>query len=95
MELFRFEVPMAKQEKDRAIGAAAGLVKIDANECKGCGLCVESCPPKCLSLEQRLNSYGVHPAYYLGGRCTGCGICFFACPEPGAIRVLRLPARAA
>jgi NAD-dependent dihydropyrimidine dehydrogenase PreA subunit len=71
------------------------MVKIDANECKGCGLCVESCPPKCLALESRLNGFGVHPANYSGEGCTGCGICFYCCPEPGAITVYRLLAHPA
>ena len=44
----------------------AGKVKINTEECKGCGLCVESCPPKCLELQPALNAYGVHPARYTG-----------------------------
>lgn len=69
---------------------ARGKVTIDVEECKGCGLCVESCPPKCLDLAPELSSYGVHPARYTGHGCTGCGICFYCCPEPGAIVVYRL-----
>jgi len=64
-----------------------GKVAIDTQECKGCGLCVDACPPKCLTLMEELNPYGVHPARYTGEHCTGCGICFYACPEPGAITV--------
>ena len=60
-----------------------GRVAINVEECKGCGLCVESCPPKCLELMPELSSYGGHD-------CTGCGICFYCCPEPGAITVFRL-----
>jgi len=71
---------------------ARGSVRIDVMECKGCGLCVESCPPKCLALERELSEYGVHPAAYSGDGCTGCGICFYCCPEPGAVTVLRLQA---
>jgi NAD-dependent dihydropyrimidine dehydrogenase PreA subunit len=71
-------------------GPARGNVLIDAEECKGCGLCVESCPPDCLELLPGLNAYGVHPAHYKGDGCTGCGICFYCCPEPGAITVYRL-----
>ena len=71
-----------------------GNVELDSEECKGCGLCVEACPPEVLHLAECLNHYGYHPAIYLGIGCTGCGICFFVCPEPGAITVLRLAAAA-
>ena len=48
-----------------------GNVIIDTEECKGCGLCVESCPPECLALAPELNHYGVHAAQYSGEDCTG------------------------
>jgi 2-oxoglutarate ferredoxin oxidoreductase subunit delta len=67
-----------------------GSILVDTNECKGCGLCIEACPPKVIGLSERLNHYGYRTATYAGSGCTGCGICFFACPEPGAITVLRL-----
>jgi len=66
---------------------ARGFVTIDEDECKGCGLCVDACPPGCLHLAPALSAYGVHPATYDGEGCTGCGICFYCCPEPGAITV--------
>lgn len=68
---------------------ARGYVTVDAEECKGCGLCVESCPPKVLELAPELSHQGVHPAQYLGDKCTGCGICYYCCPEPGAITVYK------
>jgi 2-oxoglutarate ferredoxin oxidoreductase subunit delta len=71
-----------------------GKVTIETEECKGCGLCVESCPPKCLELTTELNVYGAHPVRYTGTACTGCGICFYCCPEPGAITVYRIKAKA-
>jgi NAD-dependent dihydropyrimidine dehydrogenase PreA subunit len=67
-----------------------GKVTINIEECKGCGVCVEACPPKCLELEVDLSAYGVHPAHYTGTGCTGCGICFYVCPEPGAITVYKI-----
>jgi len=70
-----------------------GLLALDEEECKGCGLCVEACPPDVLYLAEYLNHYGLHPVAYRGAGCTGCGICFFACPEPGAITVFRLESR--
>jgi len=69
-----------------------GSLRIDTNECKGCALCVEACPPKVISIGDRLNHYGYRTAVYTGSGCTGCGICFLVCPEPGAITVLRLRA---
>jgi Pyruvate/2-oxoacid:ferredoxin oxidoreductase delta subunit len=64
-------------------------VTIDGDECKGCGVCVEVCPPGCLELSPELSPYGVHPAEYGGEGCTGCSICFYCCPEPGAITVYK------
>ena len=72
-----------------------GLLQVDVDECKGCGLCVEACPPKVIQLSERLNHYGYRSALYAGAGCTGCGICFIACPEPGAITVSRLASRKA
>ncbi|MGA2283009.1 MAG: 4Fe-4S dicluster domain-containing protein [Candidatus Dormibacteria bacterium] len=66
-----------------------GSVTIDAQECKGCGLCIEACPPRVLRLSAELNTHGYHPAEYGGSGCTGCGICYYVCPEPGALTVLR------
>jgi NAD-dependent dihydropyrimidine dehydrogenase PreA subunit len=67
-----------------------GKIHVDTNECKGCGLCIEACPPKVIAMSEQLNHYGYRTAIYAGSRCTGCGICFLACPEPGAITVMRL-----
>lgn len=83
-----------------AIGGAParqdrGRLQIDTNECKGCGLCIEACPPKVIRLSETLNHYGYRTATYTGAGCTGCGICFMACPEPGAITVLRALAHTA
>jgi len=72
-------------------GPARGKVVVDIQECKGCGLCVESCPSKCLEFSPELSHYGVHAARYGGYDCTGCGIGFYGCPEPGAPEVYRLP----
>lgn len=66
-----------------------GLLRVDVEECKGCGLCVEACPAKVIGLSERLNRYGYRTAVYAGTGCTACGICFLACPELGAITVLR------
>jgi 2-oxoglutarate ferredoxin oxidoreductase subunit delta len=72
------------------MGQARGNITIQLEECKGCGLCVDSCPPKCLEFAPELTGVGMHPVRYTGEGCTGCGICFYCCPEPGAIVVYRL-----
>jgi 2-oxoglutarate ferredoxin oxidoreductase subunit delta len=74
---------------ERVAAPDRGAVRLNSDECKGCGLCAEACPPKVLRLADGLNPYGYHPAEYVGAGCTGCGICFFVCPEPGGIAVLR------
>jgi Pyruvate/2-oxoacid:ferredoxin oxidoreductase delta subunit len=71
-----------------------GKLRVDVEECKGCGLCVDACPPKAVVLSERLNRYGYRTATYTGVGCTACGICFMVCPEPGAITVLRIARRA-
>lgn len=66
-----------------------GWVVIDAEECKGCALCIEVCPAGCLSLSNHLNHQGYHPVRYSGEGCRADGLCFYACPEPGAITVFQ------
>jgi len=71
-----------------------GQMRVDVDECKGCGLCVDACPPKVIVLTERLNRYGYRTATYTGVSCTACGICFMVCPEPGSITVLKIVPRA-
>lgn len=52
----------SKEKVDR------GRVEVLEEECKGCGLCVDACPPKVMKLSERFNTHGYHPAIYLGRR---------------------------
>jgi len=70
-------------------------VEIDVNQCKGCALCIENCPPKVLSLSIAYNRLGYQYAEYKGQGCSGCEACFYACPEPGAITIIKEKKRAA
>ena len=65
------------------------ITVVSPEHCKGCGLCVQSCPKEVLALLSSFNSRGYHPAHYIGDGCTGCGMCFYACPEPAAITVYK------
>lgn len=63
---------------------ARGTVTIDAERCKGCGLCVDACQPRLLVLDGgSLNRKGYHPVRLADpdGRCTGCGLCAVMCPD--------------
>jgi 2-oxoglutarate ferredoxin oxidoreductase subunit delta len=72
---------------DRSAKRDRGQIAIDEQECKGCGLCIEACPPRAISMGEKFNHYGYRTAAYRGAGCTGCGVCFMVCPEPGAITV--------
>lgn len=64
-------------------------VTIELSECKGCRLCVETCPYGCLSIGSDINTLGYQYARFDSGECNACGLCFYICPEPGAITVFR------
>ncbi len=64
-----------------------GKIEIQPDECKGCGLCISTCPIKGIRFSESLNSQGFRPALFAARTCSGCGICFYICPEPGAITV--------
>jgi len=64
-----------------------GDVVIAFHLCKGCELCVASCPANVLARGAALNRQGYYAVTYAGAGCRGCGICFYVCPEPGAITV--------
>lgn len=69
--------------------ANRNYVFVLADDCKGCGLCIDTCPVNVLEFADGLNMMGYRPARYKGEGCTACGTCFYTCPEPGAITVIR------
>lgn len=67
-----------------------GLVVIDQERCKGCGLCMEACPLGVLGFSGKYNSSGYNVATMIHPeKCTGCAICAQVCPDV-AIEVYRL-----
>ncbi len=64
-------------------------VIINSEECKGCRLCIESCPKDCLMIGSNINKIGYQYADFQSKHCTACGICYYVCPEPGAITVIK------
>ena len=47
-------------------------VNVLKDKCKGCSICVKSCPFSAITMEDKLA--------VIGGSCTGCGVCVDACP---------------
>lgn len=59
-------------------------IKIDAEKCKGCGLCVIYCPKKIICFSKRLNKKGIKPVEIKlddNVKCTGCKNCAIICPD--------------
>lgn len=59
----------------------AGIIKIDTERCKGCGLCIVVCPKKTIRASDVSNKNGYFPAQCSNGECTGCAMCAIICPE--------------
>ena len=57
-----------------------GTVTIDAEQCKGCELCVPACRPGVLRMTDRVNTQGYRLPELLAG-CTACRACFEVCPD--------------
>ena len=50
------------------------VAKVNADECVGCGSCVDECPSEAISMND--NDIAVINA----DECTDCGMCVDACP---------------
>ncbi|MGC9066085.1 MAG: 4Fe-4S dicluster domain-containing protein [Candidatus Ratteibacteria bacterium] len=56
-------------------------LKINKNRCKGCGLCIEVCPQKLLTISKSFNKFGYHFIEVVNGDCKGCKKCAIICPD--------------
>ena len=69
--------------KVRNVDPSAYIAHIMADECSGCGVCIDRCPVHALALEDDI-------AVLNEERCIGCGVCVEPCPT-GAIRLSKRP----
>jgi len=66
-----------------------GTVVIDAERCKGCGLCTTACPQNVLAFSGKLNKSGYDVVHAERPEaCVGCAFCAITCPDI-AITVFR------
>jgi len=65
-----------------------GAIVIDKERCKGCEVCISSCPVSAIALSKDVNSKGYHFLIVVNDQCTGCTNCATVCPD-GVITVYR------
>lgn len=59
-----------------------GLVVVDKERCKGCGVCVGACPCNVLALSATVNKKGYNFVEMVNEEaCTGCASCGIICPD--------------
>jgi ferredoxin len=63
-----------------AVAASRYLARADGDRCDGCGVCVDVCQVKAVTLEEEAAAVDA-------GRCIGCGLCVSNCPA-GAMEVI-------
>ena len=53
----------------------------DAALCKGCRLCVETCPKEAIVALETVNRKGYSTIAVDHEKCVGCGNCYRMCPD--------------
>ena len=62
------------------------MLKIDSDKCKGCSLCIKSCPTKALTIVDKIATVDLD-------LCTLCGSCESTCPFGAIERVITKQAK--
>jgi 2-oxoglutarate ferredoxin oxidoreductase subunit delta len=59
-----------------------GAIVVEIERCKGCQVCVNSCPSQVISMSQSVNGKGFQYAIMANpDECTGCSNCAIVCPD--------------
>ncbi len=65
-----------------------GSIVIDTEKCKGCEVCIPTCPEEVIALSKNVNRKGYRYLETVNENCTGCTNCAIVCPD-GVITVYR------
>ncbi len=59
-----------------------GTITVAQDICKGCELCVSSCPLRIMAMSPDVNRMGYHTPRRLDEkRCNACRVCAWMCPD--------------
>lgn len=76
--LYEIGEPVEPEVETRVFGS----VSIDAQECKGCGMCVMFCPTAALKVSEEPHSEeGMRYLAFSAAECVQCGLCADACTK--------------
>lgn len=64
------------KEMLRPTGIINGVMEVDRGKCKGCGLCAQNCPFKCIVMDENK-----HPKMRDEYICMSCFNCMVVCPK--------------
>lgn len=53
-----------------------GVIEINREWCKGCGICIAFCPKEALTMDEHDKASWSHPE-----NCIACGACALRCPD--------------
>ena len=70
-----------------------GKITIESERCKGCYLCISTCPNEKITISNKMNLQGYYPAEFVESEneeknCIACAKCATICPDT-AIEVYR------
>ena len=72
---------MSKEMEVAVVDGVKATWAVFPNLCKGCGLCIEKCPVKCITWSEELGVYGTPRVQADGDKCSACGLCQLVCPD--------------
>lgn len=65
-----------------------GHIEVEIEKCKGCVLCIDTCPTNVIAMSTDFNGKGYHFMKLIGAECIGCANCAVVCPD-GVITVYK------